>query len=121
MIEEPFTCSFPRSRGVPDWPGLTAADFSPVDQTEFNRLGTSGRLHEVFDSIALKYPDRLAIVGSESLNYLQLRQRSVQAAVGLTSLGVKPGDVVCIIARNDWRNIAAMLGVLRVGATCNLV
>ena len=121
MIEERYTHSFPRSRGVPDWPGLTAADFSPVDQTEFDRLGTNGRLHEAFDSIAFKYPDRLAIVGSESLTYRQLRQRSAQAAVGLTSLGVKPGDIVCIVARNDWQNIAAMLGVLRVGATCNLV
>lgn len=121
MTEDQFTHGFPRSRGVPNWPGLKAADFSPVDQTEFDRLGTNGQLHEVFDSIALKYPDRLAIVGSESLTYLQLRQRSAQAAVGLASLGVKPGDVVCIIARNDWQNIAAMLGALRVGATCNLV
>jgi acyl-CoA synthetase (AMP-forming)/AMP-acid ligase II len=77
-------------------------------------------LHEFFDLVAMKHPDRLAVVGSESLHYHELRNRSLQAASALIELGVRPGDVVCIMAKNDWRNIATMLGTLRIGATCNL-
>jgi acyl-coenzyme A synthetase/AMP-(fatty) acid ligase/thioesterase domain-containing protein/acyl carrier protein len=120
MFKDNPRLDFPRSRGVPHWPELSHPDFCPVSKSEFDQLANYGQLHEVFDLVAMKHPDRLAVVGSESLHYRELRNRSLQAASALIELGVRPGDIVCIMAKNDWRNIATMLGALRIGATCNL-
>lgn len=111
---------FPKSDGVPEWSNWQRDEFRPVSRSEFNQTADRGRLHEMFDANALKHPDRLAVVGSVSLSYLQLYERSIQAARTLAKTGVQPGDIVCVVAKNDWDSIAAMIGILRLGAICNL-
>ena len=113
--------TFPRSRGVPEWAELFDNHFSPYLQEDFDRLGTSGRIHEEFDRVAERFPERIAVVGSASVSYRELVDRSWQAARALEKRGVRPGDILCIVARNDWLNIAAMLGGMRLGCTCSMV
>ncbi|MFZ4082322.1 MAG: alpha/beta fold hydrolase [Pirellula sp.] len=112
---------FPRSRGVPEWAELFDNHFTPYLEQDFERLGTSGRIHEEFDRIAHRFPESIAVVGSASVTYRELIERSWQAATALEKRGVRPGDILCIVARNDWLNIAAMLGGMRLGCTCCMV
>ena len=84
------------------------------------------RLTDVLDEVAQANPDRLAIIGTNSLtgreerlSYLQLRHRVQRIALGLVGLGVQPGDVVAWQLPNWWEFIALHLACLRVGAVSN--
>lgn len=74
-------------------------------------------LHDLVSQTALSFPDSLAVKGpSESFSYSLLDSLSNQIASALSELGVNPGDRVAIWADKSPRVVAAMQGILRLGA-----
>ena len=121
---------FPISTGIPQWTEWLDPEFRPVSTTTRNRLLESGRIDKEFDAIVDLYPERIAVVGSCTLTYRELRSHSLCAATftrsrlqshGLDQPHGRNGPIVGILANNDWQNIAAVLAVLRIGATCCLI
>lgn len=73
-------------------------------------------VHELFSEQAAKTPEKNALVfENEYFTYKQLDEMSNSLAYFLREKGIKPNDVVPIIAKRDWRIIVAMLGILKVG------
>lgn len=73
-------------------------------------------VHELISEQATKTPDKIALVfENEHLTYKQLDETSNSLAHCLRQKGIKPNDVVPIIAKRDWRIIVAMLGILKAG------
>ncbi len=73
-------------------------------------------IHELFMEKALLSPDRTALVfEGREFTYRQLDEMSNSLAHNLRATGVKPNDVVPIIARRSWHVIVAMLGILKAG------
>lgn len=73
--------------------------------------------HLVRDS-AEAHPQRLAVSdGRAELTYSQLDSCSLRVAEILVASGVRPGDRVGILAGKSVRCVAAMVGVLRAGAS----
>lgn len=73
-------------------------------------------VHELFTEQAAKTPDRIALVfEDEKFTYRQLDEMSNSLAHYLREKGVKPNDVVPIIAKRSWHVIVAMIGVLKAG------
>jgi amino acid adenylation domain-containing protein len=76
-----------------------------------------GPVHERFLSQAAQHPHRIAIdEPGQRWTYDQLVRASAGIAVRLRKLGVSKGDVVAICAPRVGALVAALLGVLRVGA-----
>jgi acyl-CoA synthetase (AMP-forming)/AMP-acid ligase II len=62
--------------------------------------------------------DQIALsddLGGE-LSYADLAARTERSAAGFTAAGIRPGDVVPILARNQVGWVTAMLGLIRLGA-----
>ncbi len=73
-------------------------------------------IHELFTEMAKTCPDKTALVFEEKrFTYRQLDEMSNSLAHDLRGRGVKPNDVVPIIARRSWHIITAMLGILKAG------
>lgn len=73
-------------------------------------------VHELISEQAAKTPDKIALVfENEHFTYKQLDEMSNSLAHCLRQKGIKPNDVVLIIAKRDWRIIVAMLGILKAG------
>lgn len=73
-------------------------------------------VHELFTEQAAKTPDRIALVfEDEKFTYRQLDEMSNSLAHYLREKGVKPNDVVPIIAKRSWHVVVAMIGVLKAG------
>ncbi len=73
-------------------------------------------VHELFSEQAVKTPDKIALVFEDKqFTYKQLDELSNSLAHYLRDKGVKPNDIVPIIAKRDWRVIVAMLGILKTG------
>lgn len=67
-------------------------------------------------------PDELAFVmGDERLTWKQLDVASSKVAHDLHWRGVRPGQVVGLLAGNSPRYVATLLGIARVGATAALI
>ncbi|MCH0538727.1 amino acid adenylation domain-containing protein [Streptomyces sp. MUM 203J] len=80
-------------------------------------LDASGLLHTPFFSRAAEAPDRLALVdGTTRMSYGELAGRAESVANWLIERGAGPGDLVPVVARKGWEQVAAVLGVLRAGA-----
>ena len=61
-------------------------------------------LPQVLRAAAADHPDREAVVdGDVRLTYAELHDRVRRAARALVTLGVEPGDRVCVWAPNTWR------------------
>lgn len=71
---------------------------------------------------AAEFPDRCALIsGGETLTYRELADRTAALAGRLVGAGVRPGDVVlCLLRQNVW-TVVAMLAALRAGAAWCLV
>lgn len=68
---------------------------------------------------ARRTPGNLALVdGDDFFTYAQLDRRAEKVAQDLRALGVGQGHVVGVLAGRGWRRIAALLGILKVGAAC---
>lgn len=71
---------------------------------------------------AAEYPDRCALIsGGETLTYRELADRTAALAGRLVGAGVRPGDVVLCLLRQDVWTVVAMLATLRAGAAWCLV
>ncbi|MGN0621073.1 MAG: amino acid adenylation domain-containing protein [Porcipelethomonas sp.] len=74
-------------------------------------------IHELFSEQAAKSPDKVALVFEEKkFTYRQLDEMSNSLAHYLhEEKGIKPNDIVPIIAKRSWHIIVAMLGILKAG------
>src|SRR5262245_13008318 len=54
--------------------------------------------------------------GKRELSFDQLQRRSRQASAGFVTIGVKAGDTVALLLRNDIAFLEASLGATRIGA-----
>ncbi|EHR60651.1 amino acid adenylation domain-containing protein [Saccharomonospora cyanea] len=74
-------------------------------------------LHELVIDSARRYPDRPAIVfGDDTLTYRELDRAAEEFAARLAAAGVSRGDRVVLWADKSPAVVAAMQGVLRLGA-----
>ncbi len=68
------------------------------------------------------YPDRLAIIDKERrFTWDEVRQRCEALAAGLVRLGIKPGDVVSVLAPNTAEMFEAHFAVAMAGAVLNTI
>lgn len=87
-----------------------AANFVPLTPLSF------------LDRTAEIYPERLALVDDERrFTWSEVRQRCVALAAGLGELGVKPGDVVSVLAPNTAEMFEAHFAVAMAGAVLNTI
>jgi fatty-acyl-CoA synthase len=90
--------------------GPRAANFVPLTPLSF------------LDRTAEIYPDRLALIDDERrFTWAQVRQRCLGLAAGLVHLGVKPGDVVSVLAPNPAEMFEAHFAVAMAGAVLNTI
>jgi clorobiocin biosynthesis protein CloN4 len=74
-------------------------------------------LHELVIESAARHPDRLAVAcGEDTLTYRELDEAANRFAHRLRALGVRRGDRVVLWSDKSTDTIAAMQGVLRLGA-----
>ena len=79
-------------------------------------------VHELFEEQAKRTPEKIALVFEDKeFTYKQLDEMSNSLAHFLRKKGVKPNDVVPIIAKRSWHVIVAMFGVLKAGGAYMLV
>ncbi|MGE7994082.1 AMP-binding protein, partial [Pseudomonas sp. NPDC089554] len=75
-------------------------------------------LHALFEAQARRRPEAKAIEdGERSLSYRQLDQRAERLADWLAERGVRPGDCVALCLERGPRLVAAILAILKNGAT----
>ncbi|MFH2201879.1 MAG: long-chain-fatty-acid--CoA ligase [Elusimicrobiota bacterium] len=85
-------------------------------------MTTRDTLNTLLSASASKYPKRTALVlvndnGEETvLTYRDLQRKVRQAAAAFQSRGIKKGDTVAIIHRNDPAFVVAYFGLARLGA-----
>ncbi|MGN0613443.1 MAG: amino acid adenylation domain-containing protein, partial [Porcipelethomonas sp.] len=93
--------------------------YGPTETTigvTFKRINNKPCVHELFSEQAAKTPDKIALVFEDKqFTYKQLDEMSNSLAHYLREKGVKPNDVVPIIAKRSWHIIVAMLGILKAG------
>ena len=69
-------------------------------------------------NFAESYPDNIAIIfGNSRVSYGALFSIVRKGATYLSSIGVKPGDIVAIHAVSDWSTLILMLSIARMGGT----
>lgn len=85
------------------------------NQLAFTKTET---LHGKFYENALKYPERVALIlGNERVSYKTLSTYALSAANYMLQRGVKKGDKVVVILSRGIGQVAALLGILAIGAT----
>lgn len=73
-------------------------------------------IHERFSEQVKKTPDKTALVFEDKkFTYTQLDKMSNSLAHFLKEKGIKPNEVIPVIAKRSWHVIVAMLGVLKAG------
>lgn len=98
---------------------LTKADYHKVVE-EFNdtfvNYPREKCVHELFAEQVTKTPEQTALVFEDKrFTYRQLDEMSNSLAHYLREKGVRPGDVIPIIAKRSWHVIVGMLGILKAG------
>lgn len=74
-------------------------------------------MHQLFESVACKHPDRLAVVFAEqSINYQTLNARANQLAQLLVEKGAKPGSLIAVCLERSVDAVVSVLAVLKSGA-----
>ncbi len=74
------------------------------------------------DRTAEIYPDRVALIDEQRrFTWAQVKQRCVALAAGLVRLGVRPGDVVSVLAPNTAEMFEAHFAVAMAGAVLNTI
>lgn len=80
----------------------------------FNKMET---LHGKFYENALKYPERIALIyENEKVSYKMLRLYALRAANYMWQRGVRKNDRVVVILPRGIGQVAALLGILAIGA-----
>lgn len=104
-----------------------ALPISPIEDNllkrhkKYNRemTNTMNSLLDGFFNYADKYPDKIAVVQSdtgESLTYKELAKESLKVASYLKESGVKVGEVVAISMTRGIQQVVGILGILASGA-----
>lgn len=76
----------------------------------------------ILDRTADLYPDRMAVIdGERRFTWKEVRQRCVALAKSLVKLGVKPGEVVSVLAPNTAEMFEAQFAVAMAGAVLNTI
>lgn len=79
-------------------------------------------LESLLEDSARRVPDKTALVcGDIRLSYGELDATADRVAVGLTTLGVAPGDRVAVCLENSVECVAAIFGILKAGCVLLLV
>ncbi|GEM_PF-810460 len=74
-------------------------------------------LDQLFAERAQRHPERIAVIDKQRhVTYGELYELSRQFAVKLQNEGIQPGDAVGVIGHRHYATIAAMQGVLMLGA-----
>ncbi|MFG2731593.1 class I adenylate-forming enzyme family protein [Streptomyces canus] len=90
-----------------------------ADLTPHHRDILDSTIPEALDRAAAKWPDRLALTfvgGSENVTWAQLREEVGRLRAGLETAGVRPGDKVGVILRNQVEWPLTWLAVIEAGA-----
>ena len=108
--------------GAPVWDETVAArlpDWQTRERSEANRTDaplSSALLHEAVDKRMAMVPNDPAILTADrTLTFRDLDQRAEAIAEVLVNETVRPGDRVAIVALKGWEQVAAALGILRIG------
>jgi amino acid adenylation domain-containing protein len=73
-------------------------------------------IHQVFEAVAVRYPDRIAVVsGEERWTYRQLNERANRLAHYLRKLGVDAEVLVGLCVDRSLQMVVALLGILKAG------
>lgn len=84
------------------------------NREHFNKMET---LHGEFYENALKYPERIALIyENEKVSYKMLRLYALRAANYMWQRGVRKNDRVVVILPRGIGQVAALLGILAIGA-----
>ncbi|MDY7095155.1 MAG: amino acid adenylation domain-containing protein, partial [Acidobacteriota bacterium] len=74
-------------------------------------------LHGLFEMRAEERPEAVAVIAADrSLSYGELDRRSAALAHELVRRGAGRGELVAVVMEKGWRQVVAVLGVLRAGA-----
>lgn len=89
-----------------------------IKEPEFKRHNYSIlMLHELFEKQAALYPERIAVADRKALiSYGYLAKISLKLAYFLRDKDVKPDQLVAIVMKKGWEQVAAVLGILQSGA-----
>ena len=75
-------------------------------------------IHELFEEQVLRTPDKCAVVFNDhALSFCALNERANTIGRGLKKIGIQPGQVIGICLGRSVEMVAAVLGILKVGAT----
>ncbi|WP_416985986.1 (2,3-dihydroxybenzoyl)adenylate synthase [Streptomyces sp. T028] len=98
------------------------AGFVPFPEEAVRRYRAVGywsdrTLAQQFRAVADAYPDRPAVLTADAcLTYAELDRRSDRIAVGLSALGLRPGDRVLMQVTNRLWTVLSWYGLLKAGA-----
>ena len=71
----------------------------------------------IFEKVVLENKDNIAVIcDNKTLTYWELNKKANSLAHHLISVGVKPNDIVAIMANRSLETIVCMLGILKAGA-----
>lgn len=75
-----------------------------------------GLLHDFFLDACRRYPSQTALIAPDrQIRYAELLCRTTGLANTLRHLGVGPNDLVAVVARRGWRQVAAVMAVVQAG------
>jgi amino acid adenylation domain-containing protein len=78
---------------------------------------TTATLHSLFEKQAAKTPDNIAvIIDDKEITYGDLNIKANKIAATLIKKGVKPDEIVGVLADPSIETVAAILGILKAGA-----
>ncbi|MCJ1434693.1 large subunit of alpha-aminoadipate reductase [Xylographa pallens] len=87
-----------------------------------------GAIHDLFTANALRHPNRLCVVETESsstprreFDYGQINRASNQLAHHFIRHGIQRGDVVMVYAHRGVDLVVAVIGILKAGATFSVI
>jgi amino acid adenylation domain-containing protein len=97
--------------------GLATLEPTPTFRGEGVNDGPILTLHDLVARQADRTPDAVAVIsGDTRTTYAELMTAGRSLAYRLADAGIRRGDIVAIAVTKDWRQIAAVLGVLSAGA-----
>ncbi len=99
---------------LPQAPPRSLQARQAANRTE--RVLPAGRLEHFVAEACVRHPERAAIIAPDRVvDYQSLWGWSTSLAASLRQAGVGSDDLVAVVARRGWRQVAALLGVVQSG------
>jgi cyclohexanecarboxylate-CoA ligase len=108
---------------------VTIAKFLPkhrIEEAEAAGLWPNRLITDYLDDAVARHPDKTAVIAYNSgtattirKSFAELKRASIRAALGLTAMGVRSGDVISVQLPNRWEFIVLYVACTRVRAICN--